>query len=323
MIQAYSSSGKDRQELSLAFLLLFIALVSLAFTAIFIRLSLQDISANATLFNRLWIATVIFGAWNGISELRSKEPASIDLECKKLSIKAIALLILVAIIHVSGRYFMTWSLTQTTVAKATLLANLPPIFTMVGAWLFLGQRFDRRFIAGMAIALAGALVLSLSDITGADHSVGASPALGDAAALLASLFYAISFLIIEQLRASLGTQNILFWRCLIGAAVMLPVVLISGEPVMPTSASGWLAVIGLAALCEALGHGLVVHSLKYFSSTFVNVFLLLESILTAVFAYAIFSESLSLLNLLTFAMILGGVLIAKVSEGATAELSAE
>ncbi|MGB3616252.1 MAG: DMT family transporter, partial [Elainellaceae cyanobacterium] len=190
--------------------------------------------------------------------------------------------------------------------------------TMLGAWLILKQRFNYKFIAGMAIALTGALTLSLSDMSAGSLSTlglgDGTPLLGDAAALLSSVFYAASFLIIEQLRQTLGAQSILFWRCLIGAVVMLPVVLLAGDPILPTSLASWVAVVGLAAICEALGHGLVIYSLKYFSSTFVNVFLLLESILTAVFAYVIFSEGLSLLNLLTFAMILGGVLITKVSD---------
>jgi len=307
-----------KQDLTLPFFLLVVALVALAFTAIFIKLSLQDISANATLFNRLWIATVIFGVWNGIGELRTKAIAPISGPQKSFPIKAIALLILIATIHVSGRFLMTWSLTQTTVAKATLLANMPPIFTMLGAWLILKQRFSYTFIAGTAIALVGALTLSLSDMSASGISAigvgGSTPLLGDAAALLSSVFYAASFLMIEELRRTLDAQRILFWRCLIGAVIMAPVMMIGGGPILPTSVASWVAVAGLAAICEALGHGLVVYSLKYFSSTFVNVFLLLESILTAVFAYFIFSEGLSLLNFLTFAMILGGVLITKLSD---------
>ncbi|MGF1513757.1 MAG: DMT family transporter [Elainellaceae cyanobacterium] len=311
-----------KQTPNLAFLLLFAALVSLAFTAIFIRISLQDISTNTTLFNRLWIATVIFGAWNGVSELCATDRES-AADPKGATLTVILLLVAVAVVHVTGRFFMTWSLTQTTVAKATLLANLPPVFTMIGAWLFFKQQFDRRFIAGMAIALAGALVLSLSDLSLGHSPTGAAPILGDGAALLSSVFYAASCLMIEKLRTRLGAQNILFWRCLIGAGVMLPIVLATDSPILPTSWSSWGAVLCLAAVCEALGHGLVVYSLKYFSSTFVNVFLLLESILTAVFAYLIFSESLSPLNLLTFVMVLGGVFLAKASEDSAQALAAK
>ncbi len=39
-----------------------------------------------------------------------------------------------------------------------------PLFTTLGGWLFLGQRFDRRFLIGMAIALSGAVTLGLGDV---------------------------------------------------------------------------------------------------------------------------------------------------------------
>ncbi|MDB9528353.1 DMT family transporter [Oscillatoria sp. CS-180] len=301
-----------------ALFLLCVALVSLSFTAIFIKISLYDISANSTLFNRLWIATLIFGAWSGLSRMRSEHSKTAVPPQENLSRQDMLLLVIVAVIHVVGRFFWTWSITQTSVVNATLLANMPPIFTVLGGWLVLGQRFNRRFLLGMAIALMGALTLGLNDLSTpvSDLGIGGTmPAIGDAAALLSAVFYAASCLIIERLRASICSQNILFWRCFIGSVVMLPIVLTTEEVILPVSLTGWLMVLCLAAICEALGHGLVVYSLKYLSSAFVNVFLLLESVLTAIFAYFIFSESLGPVNLLTFALILGGVFIARTSDG--------
>lgn len=319
MVQSTLSPTQLGQKTpALAYLVLTVALVSLSFTAIFIKLSLEEISANATLFNRLWMATVIFGAWNGFTELSSRDTdGQSSTPQKAFPTKAALLLVLVAVLHVVGRFFWTWSITQTSVVNATLLANTPPIFTTLGAWLILKQQFDRRFIGGMMVALMGALTLGLGDFSSmAGAPLGSSPAMGDAAALLSAVFYAASCLITEKLRVHFRAQTILLWRCLIGCGVMFPIVLSAQEPAFPITAAGWIAIVGLAVVCEGLGHGLVVYSLKFLSSSFVNVFLLLESVLTAIFAYLIFSEGLGVLNLLTFAMILGGVLIARTSHGA-------
>jgi drug/metabolite transporter (DMT)-like permease len=97
---------------------------------------------------------------------------------------------------------------------------------------------------------------------------------------------------------------------------MLPVVLIFEDQILPISWSGWLAVIGLAAICEVLGHGLVVYSLKQFSAVFVTVFLLLEPVISAILAWIIFSESLSILNLFGFGLIMEGIYLAKNGESA-------
>ncbi|MEQ8755026.1 MAG: hypothetical protein RID09_16130 [Coleofasciculus sp. G1-WW12-02] len=45
-----------------ALILLSVALIALSLTAIFIKISVQEISANATVFNRLWLAKTGKGA---------------------------------------------------------------------------------------------------------------------------------------------------------------------------------------------------------------------------------------------------------------------
>jgi drug/metabolite transporter (DMT)-like permease len=309
----------------MAFILLSVALISLSFTAIFIKLSVREISANATVFNRLWIATIIFGLWNGINELRTKKLTDQKLDDQIIpkepyQLRDIILLVAVAVVHVVGRVLWSWSLTQTTAANATVLSNLPPLFTTLGAWLILGKTFNRRFVIGMVIALAGAFTLGLDDFFWSENLVISQKAIiGDAAALLSSVFYAASFLMIERLRTRLPVQNILVWRCFLGTLFILPVVLTFEEQIFPISWFGWLTVFGLAAICEVLGHGLVVYSLKYLSSSFVTIFLLLEPVMTAILAWFIFSESLSLVNLLALSFILQGIYLAKTGKGADKE----
>ena len=309
----------------MAFILLSVALIALSFTAIFIKLSVREISANATVFNRLWIATIIFGLWNGINELRTKKLTDQKLDDQIIpkepyQLRDIILLVAVAVVHVVGRGLWSWSLTQTTAANATVLSNLPPLFTTLGAWLILGKTFNRRFVIGMVIALAGAFTLGLDDFFWSENLVISQKAIiGDAAALLSSVFYAASFLMIERLRTRLPVQNILVWRCFLGTLFILPVVLTFEEQIFPISWFGWLTVFGLAAICEVLGHGLVVYSLKYLSSSFVTIFLLLEPVMTAILAWFIFSESLSLVNLLALSFILQGIYLAKTGKGADKE----
>jgi drug/metabolite transporter (DMT)-like permease len=39
-----------------------------------------------------------------------------------------------------------------------------PIFTTLGAWLLLGQRFQAKFLLGMAVAIAGAVTIAIEDL---------------------------------------------------------------------------------------------------------------------------------------------------------------
>jgi drug/metabolite transporter (DMT)-like permease len=103
----------------------------------------------------------------------------------------------------------TWSLTQTSVANANILASLNPIFTTLGGWLLFQQLFDRKFLMGMLLAIVGALVLGFQDLIISDKSLN-----GDFAALVCSMLCAIAYLILEYLRSRLSVVTVLTWLCL-------------------------------------------------------------------------------------------------------------
>ena len=294
---------------------LLIALISLSLTAIFIKISLQEISADATLFNRLWLATLLFGMWSGVKQFHSQKENTESAYSGKAQVWDIGLLVAVGIAHVLGRLCWTWSLTQTSVANANVLGALTPLFTTLGGWLLFKQYFDRRFLIGLLFAILGATTLGLEDLFKSTNTFT-----GDGLALVSSLFYAANFLIIEKLGKRFSVTTILLWRCTIGTLIMLPIVLIFEQQIFPISVGGWIIIFCLAAICEFLGHGMVVYSLKYFSSGFVSIFLLLDPVIAAIIAWILFSENLSLVNILGFAVILEGIYLAKTGQGSEKEL---
>ncbi|MGB3239835.1 MAG: DMT family transporter [Geitlerinemataceae cyanobacterium] len=312
-----------------ALLLLIVGLLALSSTAIFIKLSIREISAEATVFNRLWIATIVFAGWNWGWQ-RWQSPAQADSQTitpasqettttdgtRQDRWTVVGLLVALALVHLTGRFLWTWSLTQTTAANGATLANMPPLFTALGGWLFLGQRFDRRFLTGLGIAVGGAIVLTLGDWLHPEAQLfGTKAIIGDSAALLSSVFYAGSFLLVEKLRQRLTTPDILVWRCAIGLAIAAPLVFVFDDSIFPISPTGWLAVFGLAVISEVMGHGLIVYSLKHFSSAFVTIVLLLEPAPTAIVAWILLGEFLGPLNILGFILISVGIYLAKTGEG--------
>ena len=325
--QTEQSGSMNRPFLS--FLLLILGLIALSSTAIFIKISIREISAEATVFNRLWIATFVFASWNwGWQRWQSSKEENDDAIAPETqetptgdagsrdTWTIVGLLVSLGLFHLTGRFLWTWSLTQTTAANGVVLSNMPPIFTALGGWLFLGQRFDRRFLTGLAIAVGGASVLALGDwLQPQEELFGETAIVGDAVALLSSVFYAGSFLLVEKLRERLSTSNILVWRCAIGLAIAGPLVWAVDDSIFPISATGWLAVFGLAVISEVMGHGLVVYSLKYFSSAFVTIVLLLEPLLAAAVAWFLFGEFLTPVNILSFILITVGIYLAKTGEG--------
>ncbi|MEH2267230.1 MAG: DMT family transporter [Nostoc sp.] len=301
-----TAENSEKTSKILPIIIVIIALLALSSTAIFIKIAVREMSAVTTLFNRLWIATIIFGLWSGINQARIQitddQPV---LPQQRYPIKEIAFLIAVGLVHVLGRLSWTWSLTQTGAANANALGSLNPLFTTLGGWLFFNQVFGRKFIIGLILAIIGAIAVGFEDLLRSNNNI-----IGDIVALISSVFYAANFLLIEQISNKFSIMTILVWRCVIASSLMIPVVLIFEKQVFPVTLSGWLVVFALAAICEALGHGLIVYSLKNFSSGFISLLLLLNPVIVAILAWILFSENLSIFNLLGLALIVGGIYLA-------------
>ncbi|MGH8002568.1 MAG: DMT family transporter [Brasilonema sp.] len=301
----------DQTSTVLAFATLFVGVVALSMAGIFIRLSESEINPIATAFNRLWIATLVFGLWNGVNSATNQLSDNPTDQQEPYTSGRVGLLLLAAAIASVSLLLWNWSLTQTTIASATLLRNSNALFTPLLGWLFFGQRYDSKFLIGMVIAIGGIITLGLEDL-----QIASSNLQGDTIALLSAMSNSVFFLIVEQLRTKLSTATILFWRCGIGTLLILPIFLLAGDRFFPYSLIGWLAVIAQAVICQALGQGLLVYSVKKLSSGFVSIVVPLEVIFATIAAWVIFSEKVSLFNWLAFAVVLVGIYIAKSSQSA-------
>lgn len=301
----------------IAIALLFIATVAISFAAIFIKWSEVEISANATVFNRLWIATVILLFWNSLSfgylKLSNQKSNQHSVEDTPYSKTAILLLLALGFTYLGFQSLWAWSITQTSISISTVLHNLTPLFTTLSAWLFFNQRFQPRFLLGMFIVLAGIIIIGLEDI----QIVYGGNISGDIAALFSAIFYAGYLLIVEQLRVKLNATEILMWSSLTGVVLTLPILIVTGDKIFPYSWTSWLAVICLAVICHILGQGLITYSLTHLSAGFVALFLILDPVLTAIEASIIFSEKLVLWDWIAFVFILLGIYLALSSQFST------
>ncbi len=294
----------------ISIILLFVSVFTLSLAAIFIRWSEQDIGPNATVFNRFWISFAVLGLVQGIKPVISRFFGDSSPQQYTYTLEDICLLIVSAIVTSISHIFWCWSLTQTSVANANLLHNLTPIFATLGGWLLLGHYFNGKFIMGMTLAMGGAFSIGIQDF-----HIAAENLVGDAWALISAVFYAANFLVSEKLRVKFSATIILFWSCLLRVILTFPVVIFTENRLFPSSLQGWLAVISLAVVCQVIGAGILIYSLKHFSSGLTSLFLLMEPIITTILAWFIFAESLNPVNMLFFCVVLVGIYLAKTSQG--------
>ncbi|HMD73288.1 MAG TPA: DMT family transporter, partial [Steroidobacteraceae bacterium] len=61
---------------------------------------------------------------------------------------------------VIGPYLLMFGLAQTDSASASLILNLEGVFTALLAWFLCNENFDHRIALGMALIVAGGVILS-------------------------------------------------------------------------------------------------------------------------------------------------------------------
>jgi drug/metabolite transporter (DMT)-like permease len=295
---------------AIALIVLFIALIALSCSPIFTKLSEVEISPNATIFNRLWIATAIisFSPSFDRSTIIQNSPYSLD---NTNNYRQTGLLILASLAATASALCWAWSFTQTSVASSTVLRSLTPLFISIMAWLFLKQPCDRQFFWGMLLAIVGGMTIGWDDL-----QLGREYLIGDAIALASAALHGVNLLVAGYLRDQVNTITILRWRCGLGALIIFPFVCLTEKHLFPHSLSGWLVIISLAVVCQVVGQGLLVYSLKQFSSSFVAIFMLLKPVVTALLAWMIFAENLSLFNAVALVLVLWGIYLAKSSSSA-------
>ncbi|MBN3926496.1 MAG: DMT family transporter [Nostoc sp. NMS4] len=306
---------------------LLFALIPISLAPSLTKLCQQEIGANAVVFHRSWIATVVFGLWNGLEAFRYQQsveggrrkgaggsiaPSLIDnqsIEHKPFTSQEVWLLL--AMGTSAGTYLLlwAWALSQTSVANVALLSNLNSLFVALAGYLLFGRRFDNRFVIGLVIALGGAIAFELNKVQFATDQI-----LGDALALLTAVFMATCMLLIERLRTRFSTATIMLWRCGVTTMFLLPVLPFLEDRLLPYSWMGWFFIIFQALFCQVLGQGLLAYSLSRISSGVVAVTLLLEPVLASIFAWFIFSEQVGLFDWATFAVVLMGIYLAQSSQ---------
>ena len=171
-----------------------------------------------------------------------------------------------------GAHFATWipSIRFTSVASAAALVATQPVWAALIA-RSMGARVDRGVWVGIAVSLAGVLVL-----TGIDFSIDPRSLIGDGLALIGAVLAAAYVTTGERARQSLSTVNYTTVAYLVSALALLPLCMGFGVQMWGYSARDWLLILGLTLIAQLLGHTVVSIVLQSTSATVVSLAILFE-----------------------------------------------
>ena len=263
-----------RQNNSLpAYLALAVGILSLSFSAMFVRWA--DAPGPMTAFYRLFLSIFLLLP---IFLPRIKSTRSIKL-------RMIIFPLLAGVFTAFDLALWTASLSFTTAANATLLGNTSPLWVALGAWLILKQKLSPGFWRGLLIALFGAAL-----ILGTDLLLHPRFGVGDAMALFTGFFYGGYFLFTERSRASFDPVSHI-WFVGIGASIALFIINVAlGHQFTGFNGKTWLVFLATALVSQLIGYMSLAFALGHLPASVVSPTMILQPVVTTLLAIPLLGE---------------------------------
>jgi len=202
-----------------------------------------------------------------------------------------------------------FALMQTTIANATLLTNMTPVFAAAFGYFVFKERLGMSALAGGAIALTGGVTLAMARAQAGAGPPGGVGWIGDTLALTAAVGYAGYLLIVRALGDRVNVGAVMLWGTLSAAAFTFVLCLFSGEALVPETWRGWAILVGLGVVVQAAGQGLIAYGVGRLPIVVSTVLLWMQPIAAAALSWTIFDEALGPMALVGAGLVLAGIYI--------------
>ncbi|MBN1286846.1 MAG: DMT family transporter [Anaerolineae bacterium] len=299
-------SDKSSSDI-MPYVMIAVAIVAVSTASIFIRSAQREAPSLVIAAYRLAIASLIL---TSIMLLTPRYRA----ELRRLTPGDLAWALASGVFL--GIHFATWisSLDYTTVLVSVVLVTTTPLWVALASALLLHERLRRDTIIGLALALAGGVLIALGGDAGAAGASGGMQMWGNFLALVGAWTVAAYWMIGRRLRARLSVIPYTWLVYGTAALVLLATVAVAGLPMTGYPAETYLWFVLLAVVPQLLGHSSFNYALAHLSTVYVSVATLGEPVGATLLALALLGEAPTPLNVLGGALILGGIFLASREE---------
>jgi drug/metabolite transporter (DMT)-like permease len=201
------------------------------------------------------------------------------------------------LVHYAAQYAWFAALTMIPLAQVVAIEFTMPIWIILLAAAFLGERITAWKVLAVALGLLGVgLIVRPS-------SSGLSP--GQLVALAAAVGFAVSVTMVKSLTRSDSALTIIFWMLVVQSLLgLLPALWVWRWP----SAAGW-GWVGVVAFCGTFSHYCMARAMRHAEATVVMPMDYLRVPLTALAGWLLYAEQLDLFTVAGTLLILGGNLL--------------
>ncbi|MBK8009195.1 MAG: DMT family transporter [Rhizobiales bacterium] len=295
MKHSVNATTLPARESAVAFAALVVGAFAMGASPIFVRLA--DVGPFASAFWRCALALPFLALWALTEPKETRAMFSTD--------RAV---VLSGLFFAGDLFFWHLSILATTIANATFIATMAPVWVAFGAWIVFRERISRGNFLGLALCLIGGAAL-----VGQSYSFAPERLVGDGYALITSIFFGLYILAISnaRTRTKIGVGSLAFMSAAITCACMFVIAMLFETNFMPRSMNGWLTLLALAIISQVLGQGLLAIALGKLPATFSSLVIFLEAVGAAALGWLVLSEALGPIQGLGGALILLGIWVAR------------
>ncbi|MCP4379919.1 MAG: DMT family transporter [Hyphomicrobiales bacterium] len=290
-------AAQPRSAAAAPFAALLLAALAMATSPLFVRLA--EIGPFASAFWRVAGALPVLWLWAAREARHGGEPAGAAFRISGATFVA-------GLIFAADLLVWHLAILKTTVANASLLAMMAPVWVVLGSGLLIGEKVGRGGVYGLLLCVIGAAALLGSSMTLAPGHLA-----GDLYGIATSVFFGAYFMALRVARRETGTGRIVFQTSVISAITLIVAVFLAGDRLFPASSAGLGAVVALAYFSHAGGQGFLAYALGHLPAAFSSLVTYLGALIAAGLAWLIFAEALSPLQLAGGAFIIGGIYVAR------------
>lgn len=270
----------------LSYLALLLGSLAIAFAAIVVKWA--NVPGTVAGFYRMIIATTLV-ALPFVRQVQRDAP---------FSRRHIQLAIVAGLFFALNVAVFYTAISITSVANATLFGNTSPVWVSLGALIFFKERLLPAFWFGVALAMAGIVV-----IVGQDFLTHPTLGAGDLFGLSAGFFYGTFFLIAQRARERLSSLAAWWISAAASVVTLFALSVVFGQPLLGYPLQSYVNLVAVALLAQIGGWLAINYALGRLPASIVAPTLLIQPVVTALLAVPLLGQTLG------EAQIVGGLLV--------------
>jgi len=256
-----------------------------------------EVGAFASAFWRVLFALPVLALW-ALLEARDKTVSAL-MEFSRPAILA-------GLLFAGDLSFWHLSILNTTMANATFLTGLAPVWVILFSNLILGEKPPKGAVLGIIICLCGMALLINSSMR-----IDPDRLIGDMYGVITSFFLGFYIIAIRTGTRTTSNSSLFLGSTIVTTLALFMVTLVSGESFIPETESGWAALVSLGVLTHAGGQGLLTVAIASLTAAFSSLVIFIEAIAAAVFGWLIFDEKMDIFQIVGCVLILAGIWVSR------------